>query len=75
MEVRIGNGVYVFDVELDDGADVAITLDSGTGCSVWPKGSHAGLAAKMLPKEMVVGMVAANGTPITHHGQHRICFR
>ena len=74
MEVRIENGVYVIDVELDDGTVDVVTLDSGAGCSVWPKGRHAG-TAKMQPKKAGVGMVAANGTPIAHYGQRQVCFR
>ena len=74
MEVRAENGVYVFDVELDDDEEDVITLDSGAGCSAWPRGRHAG-SAKMLPKKKGVGMVAANATPIAHHGQRQIRFR
>ena len=74
MAVRVVNDVYVFDVELDDDTHDVVTLDSGAGCSVWPKGRHAG-RAKMQPKKAGVGMVAANGTPIEHYGQRKICFK
>ena len=74
MEVRIENGVYVSDIELDDETEDVITLDSGAGCSVWPAGRHAG-SAKMLPKKRGVGMVAANSTPIAHQGQRQVRFR
>jgi hypothetical protein len=74
MAVRVVNDVYVFDVELDDESKDVITLDSGAGCSVWPKGRHSG-NSKMLPNKKGVGMVAANGTPIQHYGQRKICFK
>ena len=64
MEVREENGVYVMDVQFDDGTVDVITLDSGAGCNVWPKGRRAGKTSKLLPKKAGVGMVAANGTPI-----------
>ena len=74
MELRVDNGVYVMDVELDDQTVDAITLDSGAGCNVWPKDRHAG-SANMTPKKAGVGMVAANGTPIQYHGQRQVRFR
>lgn len=74
MKLRVADDVYVFDVELDDATKDVVTLDSGAGCSVWPKGRHAG-TARMLPKRKGIGMVAANGTPIGHYGQRRVRFR
>ena len=74
MAVRVLNDVYVFDVELDDDTRDVVTLDSGAGCSVWPKGRHAG-KSKMQPRKKGVGMVAANGTPIQHYGQRKVCFK
>ena len=74
MAVRVINDVYVFDVEFDDQSKDVVTLDSGAGCSVWPRGRHAGIA-KMEAKKPCVGMIAANGTPIEHFGQRRIRFR
>ena len=74
MVVRVVNDVYVFDVQMDDGSKDVITLDSGAGCSVWPRGRHAGKAT-MLPRKKGVGMVAANGIPIAHFGQRRIRFK
>ena len=73
VALKVVNDVYVFDVEFDDGAMDVVTLDSGAGCSVWPHGRHAG-TAKMTEKKKRVGMVAANGTPIKHYGQRRVCF-
>ena len=29
---------------------MAVTLDSGAGCSVWPRGWYAGNGWKLLPK-------------------------
>lgn len=74
MALRVVNDVYVFDVQLDDLSEDVITLDSGAGCSVWPRGRHAG-KARMTEKKRGVGMIAANGTPIAHYGQRRINFK
>ena len=73
--MRVENGVYVMDVQLDDETVDVITLDSGAGCNVWPKGRRAGKTSKLLPKKAGVGMVAANGTPIDYHGQRQVRFR
>ena len=75
MEVRVENGVYVMDVQFDDETVDVITLDSGAGCNVWPKGRRAGKTSKLLPKKAGVGMVAASGTPIEYHGQRQVRFR
>lgn len=74
MAVRVVNDVYVFDIEMDDGSADVVTLDSGAGCSVWPKGRHAGKST-MTARKKGVGMVAANGTPIEHYGQRRSALR
>ena len=74
IQVRVRNNVYVFDIEMDDGSKDVVTLDSGAGVSVWPKGRHAG-NAKMTPKKNGVGMVAANGTKIDHYGQRKVSFK
>ena len=74
MQVRARNDVYVFDIEMDDGSTDVVTLDSGAGVSVWPKGRHAG-KARMTPKKSGVGMVAANGTKIDHYGQRKVTFK
>ena len=42
MEVREENGENVMDVQFDDETVDVITLDSGAGCNVWPKGRRAG---------------------------------
>jgi hypothetical protein len=73
--VRVENGVYVMDVQFDDDTVDVVTLDSGAGCNVWPKGRRAGSNSKLLPKRAGVGMVAANGTPIEYHGQRQVRFR
>ena len=69
MKVRIEKNTYVFDVQVEGGASMAVTLDSGAGCSVWPRGWYAGLGSKLLPKSQDVRMVAANGTDIPCFGQ------
>ena len=73
MSVRVVNDVYVFDVELDDKTKDVITLDSGAGCSVWPRGRHSG-TSKMSPGGGCK-MIAANGSPIKHYGQRRVSFK
>ena len=75
MAVRVENGVYVMDVQFDDETVDVITLDSGAGCNVWPKGRRAGRNSRLMPKKAGVGMVAANGTPIDYHGQRQVRFR
>ena len=75
MEVREENGVHVMDVQFGDETFDVITLDSGAGCTVWPKGRRAGKTSKLLPKEAGAGMVAASGTPIEYHGQRQVRFR
>ena len=74
MMIKIENGTYVFDVKLDDGDVAKVTLDSGAGCNVWPRGRSAG-ASEMMPKKSGVNMVAANGTHIGHYGQKQVRFR
>jgi hypothetical protein len=74
MMVRIENGTYIVEVELDDGEAATVTLDSGAGCNVWPKGKAAG-TSKVMPKKSGVNMVAANGTQIGHYGQRQVRFR
>ena len=41
MMVRVENKTYVFDVQLEDGDVTTVTLDSGAGCHVWPRGRRA----------------------------------
>ena len=38
MEVRVKDETFVFDVELTNGESEVITLDSGAGVHVWPRG-------------------------------------
>ena len=71
---REENGVHVMDVQFGDETFDVITLDSGAGCNVWPKGRRAGKTSKLLPKEAGAGMVAENGTPIEYHGQRQVSF-
>jgi hypothetical protein len=74
MEVRIERNTYVYDVQLEDGDEVTVTLDSGAGCNVWPRGKRAA-DSKLLPKQPGMSMKAANGTEITYYGQRVIRFR
>ena len=71
MLLRVQDGGYVMDVELEDQTEDVITLDSGAGLNVWPKCRSAG----MTPKRAGIGMVAANGTPIACYGQRQVWLR
>ena len=75
MKVRVEKNTYVFDVQVEGGDSVAVTLDSGAGCSVWPRGWYAGSGSKLLPNTNDVRMVAANGTDIPCYGQRVVKFR
>lgn len=65
-------GVYVFYARYEDGNVGAITLDSGAGVGVWPKGMKA--SGEMLPKDVHLKMIAANGAEIKSDGQKAIKF-
>ena len=73
MKVSIENGVYVYEIQMENGDTTKVTLDSGAGCNVWPKGPPTG--SKLRPKENGVKMVAANGTEITNYGKRLVRFR
>ena len=73
--MRVEKNTYVFDVQAGGGESMAVTLDSGAGFSVWPKGWFAGSGSRLLPKTADVRMVAANGTDIPCHGQRVVEFR
>jgi hypothetical protein len=73
MEVRIENDTFVFDVQFENGEQGTITLDSGAGCNVWPRGKMSHLP--MRPKKSGMKMVAANGTEIANYGRKLIQFR
>jgi ABC-type microcin C transport system duplicated ATPase subunit YejF len=75
MKVRVEKNTYVFDVQVEGGESIAVTLDSGAGCSVWPRGWCAGSGSKLLPKTADIRMVAANGTDIPCYGQRIVRFR
>ena len=68
MEVRVKD-----DVELTNGESEVITLDSGAGVHVWPRGRCED--APTMPKKEGLRMCAANGTPITNLGRKLIKFR
>ncbi len=57
----------MFEVELETGAEEKVTLDSGAGVSVWPKGKAK--EVPMRPKLPGLRMWAANGTEIKNIGQ------
>ena len=50
MRLRKKKGVFVFDVKYQDGDSGEITLDSGAGVSVWPKG-HKQNILRVGPKK------------------------
>ena len=74
MEVRVEDGVYVFDVEIEEGGKETITLDSGAGKSVWPKGRAAG-KSRVVKSNDNTKLVAANGTEIKNFGVRQVAFK
>jgi hypothetical protein len=73
MQVKIENGVYVYEVQMESGEMVKVTLDSGAGCNVWPRGLQSG--AELRAKKDGMRMVAANGTDIKNYGRRLVRFR
>jgi hypothetical protein len=73
MHLRKEKGVYVLDVEFEDGDRSTITLDSGAGVNVWPRGLKTNIP--MEAKNESLKMFAANGTPIEHDGTKRVRFK
>jgi hypothetical protein len=73
MRLRKEKGVCVIDVKYEDGKEGVITLDSGAGVSVWPRGMRK--EVKMMPRKEGLRMVAANGTEIENFGQKIIKFQ
>ena len=73
VNLRREKGVFVFDVQFQDGDVGTITLDSGAGVSVWPKGWKPNF--KTEPKKTGLKMIAANGTEIENVGQKRVLFK
>jgi hypothetical protein len=73
MHLRKEKGVYVFDVELEDGDKSTITLDSGAGVNVWPRGHKDNIP--MEAKNEHLRMFAANGTRIEHDGTKQVRFK
>ena len=74
MKLRVERNVFVYDVQMEDGSLVTVTLDSGAGCNVWPKGLAAG-SSELRPPKKGMNMYAANGTPINYFGQRLVKFR
>ena len=73
MQVKIENGVYVYEIQMENGDMAKVTLDSGAGCNVWPRGLQSGAALR--PKKEGMRMVAANGTDIANYGRRLVKFR
>jgi hypothetical protein len=73
MQLRKEKGVYVFDVKFEDDETAVITLDSGAGVNVWPKGMKNDI--KLEPRQEGLRMIAANGTAIENVGTKKISFR
>jgi hypothetical protein len=73
MHLRKEKGVYVFDVEFEDGDKSTITLDSGAGVNVWPRGLKDNIP--MEAKDEHLRMFAANGTRIEHDGTKQVRFK
>ena len=74
MKVGIEKNVFVYQVQMENCEMVMVTLDSGAGCNVWPKGLAAGSSILKRPKQGVK-MIAANGTPIDYFDQRLVKFR
>ena len=73
MKLREKRGTYAFDVVYEENKEEGeVTIDSGAGVSVWPKGKLK--EVKMLPKQKGLRMKAANGTEIVNEGQTVIRF-
>jgi hypothetical protein len=73
MEVKVKDETFVFDVQFENGEQGTITLDSGAGVHVWPKGRLQDVPT--LPKKEGLRMCAANGSEIVNHGRKLIKFR
>ena len=74
MELSIENNTFVFDIMLDNGDLQVVTLDSGAGCNVWPRGVAAG-GGQLMQKPPGIKMIAANGSEIQNFGQRLVGFR
>ena len=73
MKLRVEGGVYVFDVVYNDGTAGVITLDSGAGVHVMPKGLQK--MVEMQPKQVGLKLSAANGTTIENLGTKVLKFK
>ena len=73
MEVKVQDETFVFDVQYGNGEVGVITLDSGAGVNVWPKGALP--EVRMLPRKPGLRMCAANGTEIANLGRKIVQFR
>ena len=73
MEVKVQGETFVFDVQYGNGEPGVITLDSGAGVNVWPRGDLP--EVRMLPKKPGLRMCAANGTEIANLDQKIVQLR
>ena len=73
MMVKIQDETFVFDVEYDNGEKGTITLDSGAGVNVWPRGARQDVP--VMAKKPGLRMCAANGTEIKNYGRKVIQFK
>ena len=73
MMLRVLNGVYVFDVTYKDGTEGVVTLDSGAGVHVMPKGLQP--EVKLGPKNEGLRMSAANGSVMENLGTKVLKFK
>ena len=73
MQLRVQNGVYVFDVMFGSGEEGTLTLDSGAGVNVWPEQMLPQVPVE--PAERGLRMIAADGTKIANLGTKTVDFR
>ena len=73
MDVRIEGETFVFDVQFENGEQGKITLDSGAGVHIWPKGKLKDVP--IMPKRKGLSICTANGSEIQNHGRKLIKFR
>ena len=74
IEFKVDKNTYIFEVQGANGEQLEITLDSGAGCNVWPRGVWAA-GSRLTPKPHGMRMLAANGTEMACYGQRVVKFR
>ena len=73
MRIRKHKGAFVFDVEYEGGSEGMITLDSGAGVNVIPRGTCK--TSPTLPRKEGLRMIAASGTEIKNYGVKTMEFK